>query len=183
MEFDPVKMLVGDDFSWGFIVEIVVRTTIMYLYTLGIVRVIGKRGLAPLPVRVSDHRRVGSSWGPDVLEDIPIIHGITVITVVVFLQRMLQEVTEKSPKLEQILRASRASSSPTVSSTRCAGKETFPNKRSSPPCEIERSKTWTGQAGFLEPSGEISVFKTEEKASKPAVGPSRRVIPLVAPLY
>lgn len=171
MEFDPVKMLVGDDFSWGFILAIVVRTAIMYLYTLGIVRVIGKRGLGHLsPFELVIIVALGSAVGdPMFYDDVPLTHGITVITVVVLLQRLLEEITEKSPKLEEVFESKprRLITDGTLDDDalekeNLSERELFSALR-------DRGVENLGQVrlAFLEPSGEISVFKTEEKASKP----------------
>ena len=63
MEFDPIRMLVGD-FAWEFTLEIVLRTVIMYTYTLAIVRVLGKRGLGHLsPFELVIIVALGSSVG------------------------------------------------------------------------------------------------------------------------
>ncbi|MGH8914910.1 MAG: DUF421 domain-containing protein, partial [Acidimicrobiia bacterium] len=104
MEFDPIQMLVGD-FSWGFTLEIVVRTLIMYVYTLVIIRFLGKRGLGHLsPFESVIIVALGSAVGdPMFYGDVPLLHGIIVITAVVALQRLFEELTEWSPWLEALL--------------------------------------------------------------------------------
>ncbi|MGI8517163.1 MAG: DUF421 domain-containing protein [Acidimicrobiia bacterium] len=166
MEFDPVKMLVGDEFSWGFIFEIVVRTSIMYLYTLGIVRVIGKRGLGHLsPFELVIIVALGSSVGdPMFYEDIPVIHGITVITVVVMLQRVLQEITERSPKLEAIFESkARTMITDGVLDQHALEKENL-SERELFSALRDREVEHLGQVrlAFLEPSGQITVFKVDK---------------------
>lgn len=170
MDFDPVRMFLGDDFSFGFTIEIVFRTTIMYLYTLGIVRVIGKRGLGHLsPFELVIIVALGSSVGdPMFYDDVPLLHGIVVITVVIFLQRMLQEVTERSPKLEEIFESKARKMISDGELDREALEKENLSERELFSALRQREVEHLGQVrlAFLEPSGEITVFKVDDDATK-----------------
>jgi uncharacterized membrane protein YcaP (DUF421 family) len=102
MEFDRIFL---GDFSLELVLEIVLRTAIMYLFTLGLIRVLGKRGMGELsPFELVIIVALGSAVGdPMFYADVPLIHGIIVITVVVSLQRALVELTERHKALERLI--------------------------------------------------------------------------------
>lgn len=166
MEFDAVKMFIGD-FSWAFTLEIVIRTMVMYLYTLGIVRILGKRGLGHLsPFELVIIVSLGSSVGdPMFYADVPLLHGIIVITVVVLLQRLLQEVTEKSPRLETLLesKARRMIADGVIDKDALEREDLSERELFSALREREIENLGQVRLAFLEPSGEITVFKADGK--------------------
>lgn len=87
--FDLVRIFFGE-VPLLFFVEIVLRTTILYLYTLFIIRTLGKRSAGELTaVDVVLIVALGSAVGdPMFYQDVPVLHGILVITLVVGLQRL-----------------------------------------------------------------------------------------------
>ncbi|HUO46693.1 MAG TPA: YetF domain-containing protein [Acidimicrobiia bacterium] len=97
-------MLVGDS-SWALLLEIVVRTGVMYLFTLALIRLLGKRGTGQLsPFELVIIVALGSAVGdPMLYGDIPLLHGMVVITAVVGLERVLVLITEHSKFLARIL--------------------------------------------------------------------------------
>jgi uncharacterized membrane protein YcaP (DUF421 family) len=102
MEFDRIFF---GDLSVELVLEIALRTTVMYLYTLGLVRVLGKRGLGQLsPFEMVIIVALGSAVGdPMFYSDVPLFHGIVVITVVVGLERLLVKVTERNQRIERLI--------------------------------------------------------------------------------
>ena len=88
--FDVERMFVGTK-SWLFTLEIVARTALIYGYALLLVRWLGKRGVGNLTP--FDHIIIvalGSSVGdPMFYPDVPLLHAMTTITVVIALQRGL----------------------------------------------------------------------------------------------
>jgi uncharacterized membrane protein YcaP (DUF421 family)/ribosomal protein S27AE len=88
--FDLQRILIGE-MPILFFVEIALRTTILFIYTIGMMRLIGHRGLSELSVaELSVIIALGSAVGdPMFYPEIPVIHGMTVVTVVVVLQRLL----------------------------------------------------------------------------------------------
>lgn len=102
--FDLERIFVGD-VPMTFLLEVVLRTAIMYAYTLLLLRVIGKRGLGQMSA--FDFLVVialGSAVGdPMFYPDVPVTHGLAVITVVVVLQRAVSFLTEKSARAEAFI--------------------------------------------------------------------------------
>ena len=176
MEFDPVGMLFGD-FSWGFTLEIVLRTTIMYLYTLTVVRILGKRGLGHLsPFELVIIVALGSAVGdPMFYADVPIFHGIVVITVVVALQRLLQEITERSVRVETLLesKARRLVTGGVLDEKALDREELTEKELFSALREKEVENLGQVRLAYIEPSGVITVFKMERDLSNPG----RSVLP------
>jgi uncharacterized membrane protein YcaP (DUF421 family) len=91
---DWQQMLVGDG-DYTFLVEIVVRTALMFLFTLALVRFMGKRGMAQLtPFELIIVVALGSAVGdPMFYPDVPLVHGFVVIATVVLLERALAVIT------------------------------------------------------------------------------------------
>jgi uncharacterized membrane protein YcaP (DUF421 family) len=102
MEFDRIFL---GDFSLELVLEIVLRTAVMYLFTLGLIRVLGKRGMGELsPFELVIIVALGSAVGdPMFYADVPLIHGIIVITVVVALERALVKATERHEGIERLI--------------------------------------------------------------------------------
>ena len=176
MEFDPIRMLVGD-FSWEFTLEIVLRTVIMYSYTLAVVRVLGKRGLGHLsPFELVIIVALGSAVGdPMFYADVPLVHGFIVITVVVGMQRFLEEITERSPRLEEFLesKARRLVKGGVVDAEALGREDLSETELFSALREREVEHLGQVRLAYLEPSGVITVFKVDEEH----VSPGRSILP------
>lgn len=95
--FDLQRIFFGD-LPLLFLGEIVFRTVIIYLYTLLLVRVLGKRGLGQLsPFDFVIVISLGSAVGdPMFYDDVPIVHCMVVITVIVLLQRTVSWLSDRS---------------------------------------------------------------------------------------
>lgn len=102
MEFE--RIFFGDA-PLAFALEIAFRTAFMYLYTLVLVRLLGKRGMGELsPFEMVIIVALGSAVGdPMFYADIPLFHGVMVVTVVVAMERMLVHLTESNPRLERLI--------------------------------------------------------------------------------
>lgn len=166
MELDLVRMLVGD-FSWGFTLEIAVRTAIMYAYTLAVVRLLGKRGQGHLsPFELVIIVALGSSVGdPMFYPDVPILHGIVVITVVVALQRALTKATERSHRMENLLESKvRRLIAGGIIDREALDREDLSEAELFSALR-ERDVEHLGQVrrAYLEPSGTITVFKVDRE--------------------
>jgi uncharacterized membrane protein YcaP (DUF421 family) len=169
MEFDATRMLVGD-FSWSFTLEVVLRTVVMYSYTLAVVRILGKRGLGHLsPFELVIIVALGSAVGdPMFYADVPLLHGIIVITVVVALQRALEEITERSPGLEVVLESkARLLVNSGVVDMQAMEKEDLSETELFSALR-EREVEHLGQVrlAYLEPSGVITVFRTDDAVAQ-----------------
>ena len=102
--FDLQRILFGD-LPLVFLLEIALRTTIMLCYTLLLIRILGKRGLSHLSLlEFVLIIALGSAVGdPMFYPDIPVLHGIVVITTVVAIQQLLVWVTNHNVKIENVL--------------------------------------------------------------------------------
>lgn len=74
-----------------FLIEIVIRTVVLYAFALLMVRLMGKRGMAQLtPFEFVIIVALGSAVGdPMFYPDVPLIHGFVVIVTVVVAQRII----------------------------------------------------------------------------------------------
>lgn len=102
--FDFHRIFFGDT-PYLYLLEIVFRTVIMYLYCITLLRILGKRGMGQLStLELAIILCFGSAVGDPMMgKDVPIIHGFVAITVVTFLQIMLERVINKSKKMEQVM--------------------------------------------------------------------------------
>lgn len=87
-------MFFGDGDAF-FLVEIVIRTVILYSFALFMVRLMGKRGMAQLsPFEFVIIVALGSAVGdPMFYPDVPLVHGFAVIVTVVAAQRLIARIT------------------------------------------------------------------------------------------
>lgn len=88
-----------------FFVEIVVRTVIMYLYTIFLARMVGQGGVGQIgPFEFVLVIAVGSAAGdPMLYPEVALFHGILVITVVILLHRATGAILNRHPRLEKRL--------------------------------------------------------------------------------
>jgi uncharacterized membrane protein YcaP (DUF421 family) len=102
--FDLQRMLLGD-LPWMFTFEVIVRTVVIYVYTLFMVRLLSKRAVGQLSlVEFLLVIALGSAVGdPMFYHDVPLLHGIAVITVVVLLDRVLAYYITHSEVVERLL--------------------------------------------------------------------------------
>ena len=159
--FDLDRIFLGD-LELLFLVEVVFRTVIMYGYALLLIRLLGKRGLGQLsPFEFVIIIALGSAVGdPMFSPDVPILHSMVVISVVVVLNRLLASATQRHEKLESYLESypacvvrdgrievealvkERVSNQEVLSAMRLAGAEQLG--------QVKRA--------YLEPSGRFSAF-------------------------
>jgi uncharacterized membrane protein YcaP (DUF421 family) len=100
---DWQQMFVGDG-DYLFLAEIAVRTAIMFLFTLALIRFVGKRGMAQLTAfELIIVVALGSAVGdPMFYPDVPLVHGFVVIATVVLLEKALAIIT-LSPIGEKVI--------------------------------------------------------------------------------
>lgn len=176
--FELRRMLFGD-LDVAFTLEVIARTAVMYIYTFGLVRVLGKRGMRQLaPFELVIIIALGSAVGdPMLYPDVPLVHGMAVITVVVFLQQLVSLGTERSPRLEEALESRPAIVvmdgrllPDKMKQERLAPDELFSGLR-----ERQIENLGEVRAAYLEPTGVLSVFRFHE-GEGPEYG-----LPLVPP--
>lgn len=102
--FDLQRMLFGD-LSWGFALEIVLRSVIMYVYTFGMVRLMGKRASQQLtPFELLIVIALGSAVGdPMFYPDVPLVAALLVITVIVALGKLVSLIGQYNNQAEHII--------------------------------------------------------------------------------
>ncbi|MGN6488428.1 MAG: DUF421 domain-containing protein [Devosia sp.] len=102
--FDLQRMLFGDE-SPLFLLEIVFRTAIVYVYTLLLLRWLGSRTIGQLStVEFLLVIALGSAVGDAMFyPDVPLIHALLVVTAVVVANKMLDLLLARSKRAEQLL--------------------------------------------------------------------------------
>ncbi|WP_221089594.1 DUF421 domain-containing protein [Deinococcus aquaedulcis] len=99
--FDWGRMFLGD-VPPLFLLEIAFRTTLMFLWLVFLLRVTGKRGLAQLsPLELAIVIGLGSAAGdPMFYPEVPLLHAMLVLALVVALQRLLSHLVIHSETVE-----------------------------------------------------------------------------------
>lgn len=161
-----------------FVLEIVIRTSFMYMYTLTLVRFLGKRGMGQLsPFEMVIIVALGSAVGdPMFTEELPLIDGVVVITVVVVLQRLLVKLTERNRRLERLIESTPVLlvrdgeiDSQSMDEEEISEAELFMALR-----EAGIEHLGEIRFAFLEPNGRVSVFRADR-----ARADGRSVLPAV----
>ncbi len=102
--FDLQRIFFGD-LPLLFLLEIALRTLILYVYAATLIRLaprtnIGQMNSLDLLVIIA----LGSSLGdPMFYPDVPIVHGMVVITIVIGLQALLVRLTQRSDTIEGLI--------------------------------------------------------------------------------
>ncbi|MFC6802461.1 DUF421 domain-containing protein [Deinococcus caeni] len=102
--FDWARMLLGDAPPL-FLLEIVFRTAVIFLWLVFLLRVTGKRGLAQLsPLELAIVIGLGSAAGdPMFYPEVPLLHAMLVLALVVALQRLLSHLVIRSEHVETFI--------------------------------------------------------------------------------
>jgi uncharacterized membrane protein YcaP (DUF421 family) len=150
------------------VLEILVRSGIMYLAALLVVRFIGKRGLGQLsPFEYLLVVAMGSATGdPMFYPEVPILHGVVVLATLVFLQKSVLNFAERSRPV-----ASLVESTPALL---VRDGHWLDDKLKSEDVSIDELLMKLRESGvrdigevefaFLEPSGHLSVFRLRPEA-------------------
>lgn len=166
---DWQKMFIGDS-SPIFLVEIIVRTIVMYVYSLLAARFIGKRGMGQLtPFEYIFIVTLGSATGdPMFYPDVPLLHGMLVITILVLMERLVSKVTTLSTRIEREIESFPA----LVIKNGRLHTETL-QKEHLTENEIMMALRTHGivhigevRRAYLEPSGELSIIKYSKSPRK-----------------
>jgi uncharacterized membrane protein YcaP (DUF421 family) len=168
--WDWQRMFFGD-FNWMFTAEIAFRTIFMYLFALAMIRFIGKRGLGQLsPFEFVVVIALGSATGdPMFYAEIPLIHGMLVLTLIVVLQKGLVTLIERSSTAQHFV-----DSVPALLIENGLLREEVAHREGIATEELMMQLRQHGvrnvgevQYAWLEPSGKISVFRGDA-AIRPA---------------
>jgi uncharacterized membrane protein YcaP (DUF421 family) len=168
---DLYRMFFGeaDTANWPFYLEVVLRTVVMYLYTIFLARMVGQGGIGQIgPFEFVLVIAVGSAAGdPMFYPEVGLLQGILVITIVILLHRATGYVLERHRNLEEategrpllVLEDGKVREEVLGSGT-VTRRELF---------ALLRLKgirnTGEVECAFLEPSGSLSIFR-HRKATK-----------------
>ena len=95
------RIFLGDHSPW-FLLEVVFRTLFTFIYTLVLVRWMGKRGMGQLsPFELAIIIALGSAVGdPMIYDDVPLVNSMLAIAVIIGLQQLLGILTVKHSAVE-----------------------------------------------------------------------------------
>jgi len=170
--FDLSRILLGNR-PWIFLVEIFLRTAIMYGYVLLLVRFLGKRGMGQLaPFDFVIVIALGSATGdPMFYPHVPILHAIVAITAIVLFTRGIVLLTQRSQRVKDYVSATTARlvrdgamDLAAMEQEGIARSELFQALRTG---GLEH----LGQAerAYLEPTGRISIFRQPSEALRAGI--------------
>jgi len=102
--FDLQRMLIGSEPPW-FLLEIVVRTLIVYAYALLLLRWLGSRTIGQLStIEFLLVIALGSSVGDAMFyPEVPLLHALLVVTVIILANKGLDMLIARSKRAERIL--------------------------------------------------------------------------------
>lgn len=170
--FDLGRMFIGDE-PLLFLLEIAFRTVFIYVYTLVLIRWIGSRSIAQLSlVEFLLVIALGSAVGDAMFyPDVPLLHCLVVITIVVLLDKALSYVVARNPRLEDVIEGKSVEvirdgviDCGVLERQNFGHDELFEQLRLK---EIEQ----LGQvrAAYLETNGLLSVFRVDTQAARPGL--------------
>lgn len=161
---DWQRMLIGDEPPF-FLVEIVVRTVIVYVYALLLLRWLGSRTIGQLStVEFLLVIALGSAVGDAMFyPDVPLVHALLVVTVVVFANKGLDVLIARFKHAERAIDGVAEEvmrdgviCKPFLTSTSMGVSELFQELR-------ERGVEHLGQVGaaYVEADGDVTVFRAK----------------------
>jgi uncharacterized membrane protein YcaP (DUF421 family) len=161
---DLQRMLIGDE-SPLFLLEIVVRTLIVYVYALLLLRWLGSRTIGQLStVELLLVIALGSAVGDAMFyPDVPLVHALLVVTVVVFANKGLDMLIARFKHAERIIDgepeeviSNGVICKPFLTSTSLGISELFQQLR-------ERGVEHLGQVdhAYIEANGRLTVFRNK----------------------
>jgi uncharacterized membrane protein YcaP (DUF421 family) len=170
--FDVGRMLFGDEPPL-FLLEIAFRTVVIYVYTLVLIRWVGSRSIAQLSlVEFLLVIALGSAVGDAMFyPDVPLIHCMVVITVVICLDKLLGFLLSRSPAMEDAIEG-RSVEFVRDGIIDCARMrklnfghdELFEQLRLSGVSRLGQVR-----AAYLETNGKLSVFTTKSEEGRPSL--------------
>ncbi len=105
--FDWKRIFLGSQFeqSWLFILEVVFRVMVMYIFAILLLRFMGKRGKRRLsPLEYIIIISLGSATGDSMFyPNVPLFHGMTVVALIIILEKLLAFLKKRFKPLNQML--------------------------------------------------------------------------------
>ena len=99
------RLLVSDDAPLSFLAEIVFRSVLMFVLTIGALRISGKRGVRQLSIFEFGLMLVLGSAAGDatIYHDTPLVYALVVFVVIISLYVAFNYLTDKYPHIERLL--------------------------------------------------------------------------------
>ncbi len=166
------RMFLGDEPPL-FLVEVALRTAIIFVYTLLLLRLLGKRGVAQLSLfEVTIIIGLGSAVGDPMFQaDVPLLHAMIVIGIIVLLYRLFMMFVRKSEAFERFVEGEPSCvvsegrmDLRALDRERISSEELFEILRGSGIAQLGEVKR-----AFLEQSGALSVFAFPPRHVKPGL--------------
>lgn len=163
-EFDLIRIFFGDKPPL-FLVEVALRTLVIFSYTLLLLRWMGKRGMGQLtPFEFAIIVALGSAVGdPMFYEDVPLLHTMLVIAIIIGLQHFLSYITETNKTVESWIEGESVClvqrgviSTDKLQSERLSQTELFDALRTQGIVHLGQVR-----AAYLERSGKVSVIRAK----------------------
>jgi uncharacterized membrane protein YcaP (DUF421 family) len=183
--FDWKRIFLTHDAPIDFFLEIVLRTGIMFVFLVVLLKLLGKRGLQQLSVfELAILIALGSGSGdPMFYPNVPVLYGFLVIILVVLLYRFIIFIASKNIRLERFIEGRPAC----ILSEGKMLREQF--KKETLPAEKFFGELRTnniehlGQVKkvYLETSGSLSIYYHADHEVKPGlpIAPERLAAPLI----
>lgn len=171
--FDLIRMVFGDEPPL-FLLEIAFRTIVIYVYTLLLIRWIGSRSIAQLSlVEFLLVIALGSAVGDSMFyPDVPLLHCMVVITLIVFLDKGLSYLVTRHPALEDTIEGKSVEiirdgiiECDVLARDNLGHDELFEQLRLKDIVQLGEVR-----AAYLETNGRISVFKAAPSSIKAGLG-------------
>jgi len=170
--FDLSRMFLGDEPPL-FLLEIAFRTIVIYVYTLVLIRWIGSRSIAQLSlVEFLLVIALGSAVGDAMFyPDVPLLHCMAVITIVVLLDKGLSYLVARHPVVEDTIEGKSVEiirdgiiECDVMERDNFGHDELFEQLRLKGVTQLGEVR-----AAYLETNGMLSVFKASEVQTKPGL--------------
>lgn len=183
--FDLQRMLIGSEPPW-FLLEIIIRTSIVYAWALFLLRWLGSRTIGQLStIEFLLVIALGSAVGDAMFyPDVPLLHALLVVTVVIGINKGLDVLVARSKRAERLLDGQPEElirdgvvCARFFRSTTLGVSELFQELR-------EKGIEHLGQVGraYVEPDGVLTVYRTrDERPGLPIVPPFEVEPPLIVP--
>ncbi len=184
MDLSTIERIFLGDGSWTFVFEIVFRTMFLYGFMFVLMRLMGRRSVTELSVvEILLIIALGSAVGdPMFYPDVPLLHGMAVITTVVTLNRAVSFLINRSDRIERLVEGPLVRvvheghlDLPGFEAVEIAREEAFALLRLSGVEHLGQVR-----AAYLEQNGELSIFRYppgEERVGLP-IEPPEDVEPL-----
>jgi uncharacterized membrane protein YcaP (DUF421 family) len=103
--FSWERLLISEDAPLSFLLEIVLRSVVMFLLTIGALRISGKRGVRQLSLfEFALILVLGSAAGDaTIYHDTPLLHAVAVFAVIIALYVLFNYLTDRYPRVERML--------------------------------------------------------------------------------